>query len=375
MKILWLAWKDHEHPATGGAEVVKAQLAKRLAEHGHELIILTAHYKGAPHSSTVHGYKIIRVGNRATVYWHAYRYYKKHLSTWPHIVIDECNTIPFFAKFYVRGAPVVMFFHQLARQIWFYEIPPPLGMLGYVLEPLYLRLLSNLPAITVSKSSRADLAKHGFKKSRLYIIPEGLSILPVPALHASHKAQQPTVLVHGAVRRMKRTLHAIKAFELAKQHIPNLQLIVSGKSFGRYGKKVNNYIESSAFRHSITHYGPVNEVTKKTIMRKSHYILVTSTKEGWGLIVSEAASQGTPAIVYNVDGLRDAVGYGAYGLLSRPNSYSLSRTIVKAFSKQTDYQQLQDDAYHFAKQLTFINSYHVFNQILEHLHTQSSVNK
>lgn len=373
MNILWLAWKDHAHPAAGGAEVVKEQLAKRLAQHGHTVIILTARYPGSAHKSAYQGYTIVRVGNKLTVYWRAYRYYKKHLQKWPNVIIDECNTLPFFAKFYAKQ-PVVMFIHQLARQVWFSELPLPFSAVGWALEPLYLRILSSLPAITVSNSSRKDLRRHGFKNSAIHIIPEGLAMQPISGLHAAHKAQHPTLLVHGAVRRMKRTLHAVKAYEQATHHVPNLHLIVSGKSFGRYGKKVANYIATSPHRHNITHYGQVTEATKKTIMRKSHFIVVTSTKEGWGLIVSEAAAQGTPAIVYNVDGLRDAVGGGAYGLLSRPNPYSLNLSIQKAFSTQTNYKNLQTSAYNFAKNLTFLRSFYAFNQVLEHVGSQNKQN-
>jgi hypothetical protein len=55
---------------------------------------------------------------------------------WADIVIDETNTIPFFAKYYVKE-PHLMFFHQLCREIWFYQMRFPLSLIGYLLEPLY----------------------------------------------------------------------------------------------------------------------------------------------------------------------------------------------------------------------------------------------
>ena len=41
-------------------------------------------------------------------------------------------------------------------------------------------------------------------------------------------------------------------------------------------------------------------------MAESLAILVTSVKEGWGMIVTEANANGTLAITYNVSGLIDA---------------------------------------------------------------------
>lgn len=124
MKILWFTWKDRKNPLAGGAELVNEELAKRLAKDGHEVVFLVAGFPGGTLEEKIHGYKIIRLGNRWSVYWLAYRYYKKNLAGWADLVIDEINTIPFFAKFYVRERNV-LFVHMLCREIWFYEMFPP----------------------------------------------------------------------------------------------------------------------------------------------------------------------------------------------------------------------------------------------------------
>ena len=135
MKILWLTWKDSSHPKAGGAEVVNEELAKRLVADGHEVTFLVGGYAGASAQDERHGFSIVRLGGRLSVYWKAYRYYQQHLKAWPDIVIDEVNTIPFFARFYVAQR-TVLFVHQLCRAIWWYEMPLPVSIIGYLLEPL-----------------------------------------------------------------------------------------------------------------------------------------------------------------------------------------------------------------------------------------------
>ncbi len=158
MKILWLTWKDRQHPLAGGAEVVNEELAKRLVADGHEVTFLVGGFpEGLPRAGS-RGFKIIRVGSRFSVYWQAYRYYKQHLQGWPDLVIDEVNTIPFLAKLYAKERNI-LFVHQLCREIWFYEMPFPLSLLGYLIEPLYLRLLNDRKVITVSASSKRDLMR------------------------------------------------------------------------------------------------------------------------------------------------------------------------------------------------------------------------
>ena len=55
-------------------------------------------------------------------------------------------------------------------------------------------------------------------------------------------------------------------------------------------------------------------------MARAHLLLHASVKEGWGLVVLEAASVGTPSIVYNVHGLRDVVIHGKTGIVIQNNS-------------------------------------------------------
>lgn len=374
MKIVWLSWKDRYHPTAGGAEAVAHQLMSRLVSSGHQVTLLTSNYYDQvagriadTDTMTADGYRIVRTGNRFTTYLTTAWYYYRHRSELAaDIVIDECNTVAYFARFYSRTRTVQLF-HQLARQIWFYELPPPLSLVGYLVEPLYLRLLAgSREVITVSASTKADLMRYGFKPSAIHVISEGLPMAPVPDLSAVSKYPHPTLLSHGAVRPMKRTLHQLEAFELAKARIPDLRLIISGELAGRYGQKLVRQVAASPYRDHIKLLGRTTDADKTELMRRCHLILVTSIKEGWGLIVSEAASQGTPAVVYDVDGLRDAVNLGTVGYLTSTNNpQALVQQIVAAFSDDAAYQAKRLAAWSFVKPLTFENAYQDFCQALK----------
>ena len=52
-------------------------------------------------------------------------------------------------------------------------------------------------------------------------------------------------------------------------------------------------------------------------MRRSHLLLHTSKREGWGLNVIEANAMGTPAAVYPVAGLRESTLDNETGVVSR----------------------------------------------------------
>lgn len=367
--ILWLSWKDNAHPLAGGAEVISTVIRERLAQDGHIVTLLTSSFSNAIPEESVNGVRILRMGGRYTVHLMTLLHYLKHRKEIKaDFAIDEVNTAPFFIGWYSK-VPTVLFFHQLARQLWFMEIHKFFSIVGYVGEAVYLRLLSRNKVITVSRSSRLDLMRHGFRYSNISIISEGIGLKPVEDLSTIKKYEQPTVLSLGAVRSMKRTLEQVIAFEAAKAKIPNLKLIVAGDISGSYGQKVQDYISKSKYAHDISVLGRVSPADKVTVMQRSHWLLTSSVKEGWCLVVTEAASQGTPAIVYNVDGLRDSVLDGVTGRIVEPNVDAMAKAISEAFTQSDpnnagtidpSYARIQKNAWEFARTITFDRVYEDF---------------
>jgi glycosyltransferase involved in cell wall biosynthesis len=276
------------------------------------------------------------------------------------LVIDEVNTVPFFAKFYVKEKNI-LFVHQLCREIWFYQMFFPVNLIGYLVEPIYLWLLRDRKVITVSQSSKNDLMKFGFGEKNIDIISEGIEIEPTKDVNAIAKFEEPTILAFGAVKAMKRTDHIVRAFEIAREKLPNLRLVVAGVTEGEYGEKVLKIIKESKCRESIECLGKASKEKKIEIMQKTHLLCATSVKEGWGLVVTEVNSQGTPAIAYNVDGLRDSVKNNKTGLICQQNtSENLAKNIIELLNNKEKYQNLRINAWRRSQEINFENSYEDF---------------
>lgn len=370
MNILWLTWKDIKHPEAGGAELVCYELCKRLVADGHTVTLLTADYPGAKNRLPVDGVRVIRAGgNRYTQGAKALAHYVRKLRNKYDIVIEEVNGgAPYFSVFFGRKSKRFMFYHQLGRVNWFYEIKAPFSYIGYhVMVPIATRLasLARTPVITISESTRRELAKFGFSPKRTHIISEGLHIDPIDSLGKVRKFDRPTILSHGSMRAMKRTIDQIKAFEIAKKEIPELQMKISGSSSGEYGKKVMDYIAKSPYKNDIEYLGRTTDEQKADLMQRAHAILVTSIEEGWGLIVTEANSQGAPAVVYDVHGLRDSVKNGETGVVTPENPAGLAGGIVTLLRDEKMYDQMRKNAWEWSKTITFDQSYKDLKTVLE----------
>ncbi len=368
MNIAWLTWKDHKHPEAGGSEVVTRELTKRLLVDGHSVTMVTARYPNSPEREDLDGVEVIRVGNsRYTHTFAALQYYLKHMRDKFDLLVEEINTSPYFSVLFEKKAKKFLLYHHVQGKVWHYQTPPVVSHLGqHVLEPIANRIVAaaKAPVMTVSESTKGDLARHGHHPSRIHILSEGIEIKPVADLDKAKKYAHPTLLCLGAMRAMKRALDQIQAFELAKKEIPDLQLKVVGNSAGAYGKKVLDHIAASPYASDIEYLGHVSRADKARLMQKSHIIMQTAVKEGWGLTVTEAASQGTPAVVYNVHGLRDSVRHGQTGIVTAENPQALADGIVQLLGDQKQYNAIRTAAWDWSKQINFEQSYRDFKKVV-----------
>jgi glycosyltransferase involved in cell wall biosynthesis len=114
--------------------------------------------------------------------------------------------------------------------------------------------------------------------------------------------------------------------------------------------------QKNRIKESVTFFGRVSEEKKYELMRRAHIMLHASVKEGWGLVVIEAAGQMTPSVVYNVNGLRDSVKNGKTGIVIEENTpKSLASNAYELIKNKSLYNKLQKDAYVWSKTFTWEN--------------------
>ena len=80
-------------------------------------------------------------------------------------------------------------------------------------------------------------------------------------------------------------------------------------------------------------------------------MLFPSVREGWGIPITEAGVVGTPSIVFDSTGIRDAIDNGKAGYLCETNDVEgLVEQIKKAISDDERYAEMRRKAYEFSSQ-------------------------
>ncbi|ASJ16056.1 glycosyl transferase [Thermococcus chitonophagus] len=353
MRILWLNWKDIKHPEAGGAEVYTHEIAKRLVKRGFEITLFTSHFEGAKEREEMDGIEIVRkgkiVGVFDTVYAHAKKFYRDHRNEFD-LVIDEINTRPFMTPKYV-DKPVVALIHQLAVEFWDYKTRFPVNVIGkYILEPYWLKHYRSIKTITVSESTKRDLMRLEFRDVHVVYNGLGKEVLDkVPK-----KEKEFTAIFVGRLTPTKKPEDAIKAFlEFGEGR---LWIVGRGELMEKLKRQYN--------RENIEFKGFVTEREKLELMKRAYVILVPGIREGWGRVVIEANAMGTPAIGYNVPGLRDSIRHGYNGLLCEPNPKAMGEVLERLYSDGKLGRRLSGNALEWAKRFNWDDSSRQFEKIL-----------
>jgi glycosyltransferase involved in cell wall biosynthesis len=353
IKILVFNWRDTKNPDCGGAEVYTHQIMKRLISKGHSVTQVSALFPGGRSEEEIDGVNLVRIGGKYSVYRQARHFYRRNRGKFD-IVVDEINTMPFHTGRYVKDVPIVALVHQLAREFWYYEMPYPIALIGNrVLEDYWLHRYCDITTITVSASTKNDLSLLGFKDIRL--VCNGLNTGTVK--RPVEKATAPTIVFVGRMKKAKRPEDALAAFEIVKRKIPGVKLFLMGDGYLRKDLQEKH--------PDATFLGYVDARIKEEQVGNAWVIAVPGIREGWGQVVTDANAMGTPAVGYDVPGLRDSIKDGCNGLLVEPNPQALAEGLLKVIEDNNLRDRMSHNALEWSSQFDWDKSAGEFETILQ----------
>lgn len=370
--LLFLSWRDIKAPKMGGAEIYTHEMIKRIDKEKYKIIHFSPEFDKCKKEEVIDGITYLRDGTILSVISKAKKYYKKNEEKIDYVV-NQCNTHQFFTPFWVPRNKRIFFIHQLTREIWFYHSKFPVNIIGYLLEPLMLGLNRNDLTITVSESTKLGLIKNGFKKEKITVIPEGLSFSPLDNSKMEKKEKNPTFIYVGRFAKYKGIEDTINAFSKVKEKYGNAKLWIVGKVDEEYFNKklsplCNKLNLTTSPDGDIQIKGFVSEEEKFNLMGRAHLLVFPSRREGWGLTISESAAVGTPSLVYDAPGTRDAVLNGKAGfMVSKGNIEDLTKEMMKAIDNKDYYNEIKTKSYDFSKTLHWDNTGSVFNSFCNNL--------
>ncbi len=344
MKLLFLSWRDPRNPKAGGAELYTHEVARRLVARGDSVEWFVAGFPGAAPREEVDGVRIVRAGRQWSVHTHAYRHYHAARQMDFDAVIDEVNTIPFFTPLWAR-IPSLILIYQLAREVWWHESVFPINAVGYAVEPSYLRLYRKTHALTISASTETDLRHLGFT-SPITVLPIGLEPMAMPKVA---KESVPTFIYVGRMAPSKRVHDIVEAFGLFGRG----RLWLVGDGDVGYLHTLRRRVSALGLDGSVEFLGRLSTDEKHERMARATVLLMASVREGWGLSIAEANACGTPAVAYDVPGLRDAVRDGETGFVIPATPQRMAKAMTQLVSDDALYAGFVEAGRHWSATFSF----------------------
>jgi glycosyltransferase involved in cell wall biosynthesis len=309
--VAFFSWRDTRNPEGGGAERYLEKMAAGLVERGARVTIFCVAYAGAAPDETVDGIRFVRRGSKLSVYllgmWALLRRRLGRVD----VVVDVQNGLPFFTPLVTRK-PVIVLVHHVHREQWPVVYPGLTGRVGWWIESrLAPRLYRGRQYVAVSRATRAELRELGVTGPRVAVVHNGTD--PVVNVDA-RKSANPSICVVGRLVPHKQVEHAVDAVTALLGEFPDLRLRVVGS--GWWEPELRAYAADQVACGSVVFEGHVSEVRKQEIYEESWLMALPSLKEGWGLVVGEAAAHRTPTVAYaSAGGTRESIVDGVSGIL------------------------------------------------------------
>lgn len=361
--VVFLSWRDTRNPEGGGAERYLEEIAAGLVTRGARVTVFSAAHAAAPAEEERDGIRFVRAGSKLTVYargaWALARGGLGH----PDVVVDVQNGMPFFARLVTRR-PVIVLVHHVHREQWPVVYPGLMGRIGWWIESrLAPRVYRGCQYVVVSGATGSELAGLGVTGARVAVVHNGSD--PAP-LVTSARTPYPSVCVVGRLVPHKRIEHAIDAVAELRRELPALRLTVVGS--GWWEANLRAYVDLRGAQDCVTFLGHVDVATRTRVYAESWVLALPSLKEGWGLVVGEAAVVGTPAVAYaEAGGTRESIVDGVTGLLAEDRD-GFARALRRVLTEEPLRASLsgaaaRDDARHTWEQ-TRTDFAHVIAEVL-----------
>jgi len=332
-RVHFIAWRDLADPEAGGSEIHAHEIAKRWAQAGIDITFRTSYAPGLAQTTWRDGYRVIRKAGRYAVFPRAAisemvgRYGRRDA------LVEIWNGMPFFSPLWARG-PRLTFLHHVHAEMWNMTLPSSLAFCGRMLEAkIAPAAYRSTQIVTLSDSSKRELVDDlGFSPDRVAVVEPGIddSFIPGGQLAAS-----PLVVAVGRLVPVKNFERLINILARLRKRHPTLRAVIVGEGYER--PALESLVARLGADDWIELPGRVSDAQLIDLYRQAWLVASTSVREGWGMTLTEAAACGTPAVVTDIAGHRDAVENGVTGILC-----SSDDELFSGFDRLIDDPDLRD---------------------------------
>jgi glycosyltransferase involved in cell wall biosynthesis len=252
----------------------------------------------------VRRYEVFNLGGTFSQYAKAPLVHHRTVRDWD-LLVDVENGLPYFSPLWRRKPIVALLLHVHTDQ-WALRFPAPLAAVGRFTEAEIMpRVYRRVPFVAISESTADSLVDIGVDRDRIRILSPGVD---APAVTTVQRSVEPLFICAGRLVPHKRIDLLLRAWERVRSVVGG-RLVVVGDGPDRAPLEV-------LAGEGVEFVGKIGEEDKWRLFGEAWFLLHTAQHEGWGIVIIEAGTMGTPSLGFDVPGVRDSIVDGVSGLLA-----------------------------------------------------------
>ncbi|MGP8321447.1 MAG: glycosyltransferase family 4 protein [Methanosarcinaceae archaeon] len=302
-----------------GTEIATYNIAKYLAERGHEIHIITTLDEGLPKEGMEEGFYIHRVPlwNKRFLgvasFWFKTFWILKSIN--PDIAHIQCVTYGIsglLAKKILKTPYVVWGRGSEVYLPWTFK------------KPISMLVIKNADAAIALTEDMKGLMKEIYNR-HIFVIPNGIDLERFKnvskedirkRLKIANKEQIITFV--GTLRRIKGVRYLIEAMKYIIEKNTNARLMLIGDGEDR--GCLENLVKELNIEKYVRFIGKVPNDKIPEYLKASDIFVLPSLSESFGIVNLEAMASGLPIVATNVGGLPEIVKDGENGFLVEPKN-------------------------------------------------------
>ena len=290
-----------------------ARAVRAIAAQGHAVDLVASGWAGCAPRAVVDGINVTRIGGRHSFALRGRGAVRQALRQQAYdVVVEDINKVPLYVPT-LTALPLVAIVPHLFGTTAFSEASLPLATVVWASELPIPGIYRRAGFHAISESTRDDLVRRGIPASRIVVIHPGVDSQRYRPDPATPRAERPTFLYLGRLKRYKGVEYALRAVAAARLVRSEITLDICGQGDDR--PRLERMVESLGLARAVRFRGYVSEEDKRALLRRAWAVVFPSPKEGWGISNVEAAACGTPALASDSPGLRESVRHGITGYL------------------------------------------------------------
>lgn len=346
---------DTFYPQINGIVTSTINLAKGLADRGHEVFILAP--KNSKNETREFKYKNIRVRRIPgipAIFYPGFKFVSPFsLSSLWYIKVNKIDVIHFqtpvsmginaIAIGKILRIPIIGTFHtSIAHPEYRKHVildHPALDQISWA----YLRAYYNQCNVITcpSETTRKELQRKKFR-SKIISISNGIDLLNIAKIKPHYKK---SLLFVGRIAHEKNIFYLLDCLKTLSEKIPEIKLTIvgDGPQMSEFKKKIKklNLEHNIVLKGSMDHY----ELMNSSIYQDNPIFVTASLTETQGITLLEAQARGLVGVGISSGGTKDLIknGYNGY-LLKKGDKKGFVAAIIKLLSHRGLYERLRKNS-------------------------------